>query len=218
MQKTYAVSYERVVTYSSLNSARWIKARASFFNIKLPWVEKEKISFTFGIDGDITRDKLHAIRLDYSTFKSKIPPHLSHEGGKNFYHLGVFFIDNGTIKNINKLYNFLPPEDKIVLRAICYFLNDGLNTTTLIKSISNKSKYDQKSINFWNEKNINKHVSVIKNLGRKCVQNLGAPQITLLPREICNGIKLNIPTTLTNLLNIQKGLKRKAFYNGKIDG
>ena len=119
---------------------------------------------------------------------------------------------------MKELYNFLPPEDKIIIRSICSFFKSTESSKKLIKSISSNVKLgnDDKHINFW--KNEDVHISFLKKIGDSCLKTLGGPEIALVSKELCGGIRFEIPTTIQNFKNIQIGLQKKAFYNGPIDG
>ena len=80
-----AITFEKIESYSTFGSDRKlnsIQGRVSFYKIFIPGVNKSKIALAFSLNGNIQKGVLSTIKLDSSTFISKIPKELSNKKKK----------------------------------------------------------------------------------------------------------------------------------------
>ena len=124
-------SYEEIEVVSNLPRGN-ISAKVTFKNVTLSEVNFMRNLFSIGIVGETSSADINSIIFDYSTFSRSIPKKISH--GDNRY-TPIFKLNKRTVENsdLKKLYNWLQPEGKILLRSICSFFNSADNTKKIIK-------------------------------------------------------------------------------------
>ena len=127
-----------VTTYDN-----WITIRISF-TMDSEQQTSDVDAFSIGFDGNLRKDKLHAIRLDKKTFY--IPDSLSH---KNQF--GRFFISRSSIKNgsFRKLYNFISEEERIRLGEACAWLNNDKRISKILNDLAQRFPIHRSFLEKW---------------------------------------------------------------------
>ena len=87
----------------------WVTARVDFKKVFQNDQQFENV-VGFGLDGSFSKRKIHAIRLDGTTFSQGVPTRLSYKN-----QIGRFFIDEGSVRDgrLKTLYQNLTSTIKL---------------------------------------------------------------------------------------------------------
>ena len=153
----------------------WVTARVDFKKVFQNDQQFENV-VGFGLDGSFSKRKIHAIRLDGTTFSQGVPTRLSYKN-----QIGRFFIDEGSVRDgrLKTLYQNLNKHDQIILKSLCSTLSDDKFVQKLFFEIYEKLPKGSTKVYFTRKQSSFE----VKALAQKCSSAIGKSEFTFVRSE-----------------------------------
>ena len=143
----------------------WIHATLTFKDVTSK-LEGMKKAVTVGLEGHAAWGDFYGIELTEDTFETEIPQELSVYKDTSS---GVFFINSDSLRDgtFDKLYRYLPSNDKRTLQGLCSHLGKKEFLDNLLVKLS--AKESQAGDKFWADK---AKFNDIQYLSKRCLRSI----------------------------------------------
>ena len=161
------LSYSSNSIFSNKNP-KWITVVVHLNELRSP-SEGSLGSPSIRIDGNLKKNRLHALGITRATIRTKIPSYLAEPGQPGRFFLDEYQFETGRFR---RLVNLLSNADKLKLHALCSYI---YKNPTSITSEAKKTKYS-KGKEFWSNRN---REYEIKKLAGFCLRGMAKKAASL---------------------------------------